>query len=49
MNANDQLLTADDYKNLIVAYKNGAPVRMSDVAQVVDSAENAQPGCLVRH
>ena len=36
INANDQLLTADDYKKLIVAYKNGAPVRLVDVAQVVD-------------
>jgi multidrug efflux pump len=40
INSNDQLLTVDDYKNLIVAYKNGAPVRMVDVAKVVDSAEN---------
>jgi multidrug efflux pump len=44
INANDQLLTAADYKNLIVAYKNGAPVRMTDVANVVDSAENTQLG-----
>ncbi len=44
INANDQLLTAGDYKNLIVAYKNGAPVRMVDVASVVDSAENTKLG-----
>src|SRR5690606_34679650 len=44
INANDQLLTAADYQNLIVAWKNGAPVRMRDVAQVVDSAENNQLG-----
>ena len=44
INANDQLLTADDYKNLIVAYKNGAPVRLIDVARVVDSAENTRLG-----
>jgi multidrug efflux pump len=44
INANDQLLTAGDYKNLIVAYKNGAPVRMIDVANVVDSAENTKLG-----
>jgi len=37
---NDQLLTSDGYKPLIIAYKNGAPVRLSDVADVVDSAEN---------
>ena len=42
--ANDQLLTATDYKNLIVAFKNGAPVRLSDVAQVVDGAENVRLG-----
>ena len=40
INANDQLLSVDDYRKLIVAYRNGAPVRLSDVAQVVDSAEN---------
>ena len=44
INANDQLLTADDYKNLIVAYKNGAPVRLTDVARVVESAENNRLG-----
>ncbi|MES2532663.1 MAG: efflux RND transporter permease subunit [Pseudomonadota bacterium] len=44
INANDQLVTASDYKNLIVAYRNNAPVRMTDVAQVVDSAENTRLG-----
>jgi multidrug efflux pump len=44
INANDQLLAAPDYRNLIVAYKNGAPVRLSEVAQVVDSAENVKLG-----
>jgi multidrug efflux pump len=44
INANDQLVAAKDYQNLILAYKNGAPVRLSDVAQVVDSAENVQLG-----
>jgi multidrug efflux pump len=44
INANDQLVTADDYKKLIVAYKNGAPVRLSEVARVVDSAENVKLG-----
>jgi multidrug efflux pump len=37
---NDQLLTSDAYRPLIVAYKNGGPVRLSDVADVVDGAEN---------
>jgi multidrug efflux pump len=40
--ANDQLLSSDDYKPLIVAYRNGAPVHLSDVANVVDSAENVR-------
>ncbi|MBB3175741.1 efflux RND transporter permease subunit [Variovorax sp. Sphag1AA] len=44
INANDQLVAAADYKNLIVAWKNGAPVRMSDVARVIDGAENTQLG-----
>ncbi|MDM0089457.1 MULTISPECIES: efflux RND transporter permease subunit [unclassified Variovorax] len=44
INANDQLVTAKDYLDLIVAFRNGAPVRMSDVAGVVDSAENTRLG-----
>ena len=44
INANDQLLTAADYQNLIVAWRNGAPVRMKEVARVVDSAENNRLG-----
>jgi multidrug efflux pump len=37
---NDQLFKAADYKPLIVTYKNGAPVRLSDIADVQDSIEN---------
>jgi multidrug efflux pump len=44
INANDQLVTVDDYRKLIVTYKNGAPVRLADVASVVESAENNQLG-----
>jgi len=44
ISSNDQLLTADDYKQLIVAYRNGAPVRIANVADVVESAENNQLG-----
>ncbi len=44
INSNDQLLTADDYRNLIVAYRNGAPVRIANVADVIESAENNQLG-----
>ncbi len=40
--ANDQLLTSADYKPLIVAYRNNAPVTMSDVANVIDDAENVK-------
>ena len=38
--ANDQLLKAKEYAPLIVAYRNGAPVRLSDIASVRDSVEN---------
>src|SRR5476651_512204 len=38
--ANDQLLTSVDYSNLVVAYHDGAPVRLSDVANVIDDTEN---------
>src|SRR6185312_14477221 len=44
INANDQLVTVDDYRNLIVAYKDGAPVHLRDVADIVDSAENVKLG-----
>ena len=40
--ANDQLLTSDSYKPIVIAYKNGAPVRIMDVANVIDSAENVK-------
>ncbi|MFC3658047.1 MMPL family transporter [Xanthomonas hyacinthi] len=39
---NDQLSSAADYRDTIISYKNGAPVRLSDVAQVVDGVENDQ-------
>ena len=42
INANDQLGSPDEYKQLIVAWKNGAPVRLSDVATVVPAAENVR-------
>jgi multidrug efflux pump len=44
INANDQLLTVPDYENLIVSYRNDAPIRLKDVAKVVDSAENVKLG-----
>jgi multidrug efflux pump len=44
INSNDQLRSADEYKNIVVAYKNGAPVRLADVAELVDGAENVKLG-----
>jgi len=40
INANDQLKSADEYRNLVVAYKNGSPVHLVDVANVVEGAQN---------
>src|SRR5690348_6665433 len=40
--ANDQLLSSDDYRSLIIGYKNGAPIHLSQVADVVDGTENAR-------
>jgi multidrug efflux pump len=42
IDANDQLQSPDDYKAIVVAYRNGAPVHLSDVATVVESAENVK-------
>jgi len=42
IDANDQLRTASEYRDLIIAWKNGAPIRLSDVAQIIDDAENAR-------
>ena len=42
IDANDQLKTADEYQQLIIAYKNGAPVRVRDVAEAVEAAENTR-------
>jgi multidrug efflux pump len=40
LDANDQLRSPDAYRDLIIAYRNNAPVRLRDVAEVVDGAEN---------
>ncbi|MEQ1622429.1 MAG: MdtB/MuxB family multidrug efflux RND transporter permease subunit [Methylococcales bacterium] len=42
IDSNDQLRSADEYRDLVVAYRNNAPVRLTEVAQVVDGAENAR-------
>jgi len=44
IDANDQLGSAADYKALVIAFQNGAPVRLSDVASVDDSTENVRTG-----
>jgi multidrug efflux pump len=40
--ANDQLISSDSYKPIIVAYRNGAPVRLTDVATIFDGTENTK-------
>jgi multidrug efflux pump len=42
IDANDQLITSSDYKNVVVAYRNNAPVFLHDVANVVDGVENTK-------
>ena len=44
INADDQLESVNDYKNLIIASRNGASVRLSDVAKVIQGPENIQLG-----
>ncbi len=40
IDANDQLVTSNDYRNVVVAYRNGAPVMLTDVAHIVNGVEN---------
>jgi len=40
IDANDQLVTSKDYKQVVVAYRNGSPVMLTDVARIVDGVEN---------
>ena len=42
INANDQLKSSSDYRKLVVAYQNGAPVLLTDVADVIDDVENTK-------
>jgi len=44
INANDQLSSPEQYRNLIIAYRNGGPVRLSDVANIVSGPENVKLG-----
>jgi multidrug efflux pump len=47
IDANDQLRSETEYKAIIVAYRNGAPIRLSDVADVVDGTENVRQAAWV--
>lgn len=42
IDSNDQLVTSKDYRQVVVAYRNGAPVMLTDVAQIVDGVENTK-------
>ena len=42
IDANDQLQSAAEYRNLVLAFRNGAPIRLSDIAETVDDAENTR-------
>jgi multidrug efflux pump len=44
IDANDQLKTAAEYKDLVIAYRNNAPVYLKDVAKIIDGAENVKLG-----
>ncbi|VWC88234.1 MULTISPECIES: efflux RND transporter permease subunit [Burkholderia] len=49
LNATDQLTSAASYRNLVVAYKNGAPVRLDDLGTVVEAAEDTQQAAWLQH
>jgi multidrug efflux pump len=42
IDANDQLRSADEYRSIIVAFRNGAPIHLSDIADIVDGPENSK-------
>jgi multidrug efflux pump len=44
VNTNDQLKSADEYANVIIAYRNGSPVRLKDIATLISGAENTKLG-----
>src|SRR5690606_27370942 len=47
--ANDQLLTADPYNVLILAYRNGAPIRVRDVGRAIEGPENTQSAAWINN
>jgi multidrug efflux pump len=44
INANDQITSVDDYRNLVISYHNGAPIRLGDIGTVINGSENNQLG-----
>jgi multidrug efflux pump len=48
-NATDQLTTVDGYRDLVVAYKNGAPVRVQDLGTVISASEDTQQAAWLQH
>jgi multidrug efflux pump len=48
-NATDQITTAAGYRDLVVAYKNGAPIRLEDLGTVIDAAEDSQQAAWLQH
>ncbi|SOE92049.1 multidrug efflux pump/multidrug efflux pump [Burkholderia sp. D7] len=48
-NATDQLTTVDGYRDLVVAYKNGAPVRVQDLGTVISASEDTQEAAWLQH
>ena len=48
-NATDQITTAAGYRDLVVAYKNGAPIRVQDLGTVIDAAEDTQQAAWLQH
>jgi multidrug efflux pump len=46
INANDQITSVDDYRNLVLAYRNGGPIRLGDVSTIINGAENNQLSAL---
>src|SRR5260370_32605349 len=44
ISANDQIFSAAEYRNVIIAYKSGSPVRLSDIGEVIDNVANIRLG-----
>ena len=44
INTNDQIFSAEEFRNVIITYRNGAPVRLGDIGDVIDNVENVRMG-----